>query len=73
MLVAHSLLLILLLTSTTQQTPPPVAQYPFFILGRVGNISDEEIQKAWDEGKREVLIETVLRESKRQAGRHGKL
>jgi len=40
---------------------PGHAQYPFFILGRVGNISEAEIQKAWDEGNREVLIEKVLR------------
>ncbi|PYS28898.1 MAG: hypothetical protein DMF75_18070 [Acidobacteria bacterium] len=26
---------------------------PFFILGRVGNISEDEIRKEWDSGKRE--------------------
>jgi hypothetical protein len=40
---------------------PGHAQYPFFILGRVGNISEDEIQKAWDEGKREALIKKVQR------------
>src|SRR5437016_3586377 len=37
---------------------------PFFILGRVGNISEDEIRKEWDSGKREILIETVLRRVK---------
>jgi hypothetical protein len=33
----------------------------FFILGRVGNLSDDEIQKLWDSGDRQLLIETVLK------------
>jgi hypothetical protein len=45
---------------------PGHAQYPFIILGRVGNIPEDEIQKAWAEGHREVLIEKVLRESKQR-------
>jgi hypothetical protein len=39
---------------------PVHASAPFFILGRVGEFSDEEIQKAWDSGNREVFIKTVL-------------
>jgi hypothetical protein len=48
---------------------PGHAEYPFFILGRLGNIPEDEIQKAWDEGKREVLIEKVLREYQQQVRR----
>ena len=33
----------------------------FFILGRVGNLSEEEIKRAWDNNNREALIQTVLR------------
>lgn len=33
---------------------------PFFILGRVGNLSEEEIGKAWESSNRESLIERVL-------------
>ncbi|HEX8846989.1 MAG TPA: hypothetical protein VF791_20265 [Pyrinomonadaceae bacterium] len=36
------------------------AQLPFFILGRVGNLSEEEIWKAWMSGNRESVIERVL-------------
>lgn len=35
------------------------AQAPFFLLGRVGNLSEVEILKGWDGGDRETLIETV--------------
>lgn len=34
---------------------------PFFVLGRAGNFSEGEIQKEWDSGNREALIEKVLR------------
>jgi hypothetical protein len=44
---------------------PGHAQYPFFVLGRLADIPEAEIQIAWDEGKREVLIERVLRYSKK--------
>jgi len=37
---------------------------PFFLLGRVGNLSEAEIQKEWESGNREALIETVLRNVK---------
>lgn len=37
------------------------AQLPFFILGRVGNLSEEEIWKAWNSSNRESLIERVLK------------
>jgi hypothetical protein len=37
------------------------ASSPFFLLGRLGNLSEVAIQKYWDNGKRETLIETVLR------------
>ena len=37
---------------------------PFFLLGRAGNLSEDEIQKDWDSGNRETLIETVLRSLK---------
>ena len=37
---------------------------PFFLLGRVGNLSESEIQKDWDSGNREGLIETVLKRVK---------
>ena len=33
---------------------------PFFLLGRAGNLSEDEIQKYWDSGNRETLIETVV-------------
>jgi hypothetical protein len=36
------------------------AYAPFFILGRVGSLPEEEIKKAWSSGNREVVIETVL-------------
>ena len=45
---------------------PGHAEYPFFILGRVGNIPEDEIQKAWAEGNREILIKKVLKESKQR-------
>ena len=38
---------------------PVHSQLPFFILGRVGNISEEEINKAWISGNRRHLIDTV--------------
>ena len=34
---------------------------PFSILGRIGGLSEEEIQKLWDSGNRQLLIETVLK------------
>ncbi len=40
------------------------AHSPFFLLGRVGNLSESEIQKEWDSGDREALIRTVLRKVK---------
>jgi hypothetical protein len=43
------------------------ASAPFFILGRVGNFSDEAIQKAWD-NNREALIKTVLRGFSQSSG-----
>jgi hypothetical protein len=43
---------------------PGHAFSPFFLLGRVGNLSDVEIQRAWDSGNRETLIATVLRKIK---------
>jgi hypothetical protein len=39
---------------------PGHASSSFFLLGRVGNLSEDEIQKYWDSGNRETLIETVL-------------
>lgn len=39
---------------------PGHAFAPFFILGRVGNLSEEEIQKAWSSGDRQFLIKTVM-------------
>jgi hypothetical protein len=36
------------------------AHQPFVLLGRVGGISEEEIQKDWDSGNREGLIKKVL-------------
>ncbi|HEX6189899.1 MAG TPA: hypothetical protein VFZ40_17615 [Pyrinomonadaceae bacterium] len=38
---------------------PGHALCPFFLLGRVGNISEDEISRAWASGNRERLIETV--------------
>jgi hypothetical protein len=35
------------------------ANTPFFILGRVGGLSDDEIWQAWTTGKREDLIKKV--------------
>jgi len=43
---------------------PGHAIAPFFILGRVGNLSEGEIQKAWERGNRETLIKTVLQKVK---------
>lgn len=43
---------------------PGHAQGAFFILGRVGNLSEAEIQKAWESGNRETLIETILQKVK---------
>ena len=43
---------------------PGHALGPFFLLGRVGNISEDEIRKAWASGNRESLIETVLKRVK---------
>jgi hypothetical protein len=40
---------------------PGHAQSPFFILGRVGKISEEEIWKAWNSSNRESLIQKVLK------------
>ncbi|HEV7374566.1 MAG TPA: hypothetical protein VGN95_07605 [Pyrinomonadaceae bacterium] len=40
---------------------PVHANAAFFILGRAGNLSDDEIQKIWDSGNRQLLIETVLK------------
>jgi hypothetical protein len=40
------------------------ADLPLFLLGRVGNLSEVEIQKYWDNGNREGLIETVLRRTR---------
>jgi hypothetical protein len=37
---------------------------PFFLLGRVGNLSEDEIQKDWDRGNHETLIETALKKVK---------
>jgi hypothetical protein len=37
------------------------ASSPFFLLGRLGNLSENEIQKDWDSGNREALIETVIK------------
>lgn len=40
---------------------PGHALASFFLLGRVGNLSEEEIKKDWDSGHRETLIEKVLK------------
>ena len=42
---------------------PGHSSRPFFLLGRVGNISEDQIQKIWDGGNRETLIEMVLKKS----------
>jgi hypothetical protein len=39
---------------------PRHANLPFFLLGRVGNFPEKEIQKYWDSGNRETLIDKVL-------------
>ena len=43
---------------------PGHALAPFFLLGRVGNLSEDEIKKAWESGNRETLIEKVLKRVK---------
>jgi hypothetical protein len=43
---------------------PGHAQAPFFILGRVGNLAESEIQKDWESGNRGTLIEMVLQKIK---------
>jgi hypothetical protein len=40
---------------------PGHAQSPFFILGRVGKLSEEEIWRAWNSSDREPLIQSVLK------------
>ena len=40
---------------------PGHAYAPFFILGRIGNISERGIQEAWSSGNRDLLIETALK------------
>lgn len=40
---------------------PGHAYRPFALLGRLGNLSEDEIQKDWVSGNREALIDTVLR------------
>jgi hypothetical protein len=40
---------------------PPHAQSAFFILGRVGKLSEEEIWQAWNSSNREALIQKVLK------------
>jgi hypothetical protein len=45
---------------------PGHALGPFFLLGRAGNLSEDEIEKHWDSGNRETLIETVLKRVKSQ-------
>jgi hypothetical protein len=42
----------------------PHAGAAFFLLGRVGNLPEDEILKEWNSGNRETLIETVLRKVK---------
>jgi hypothetical protein len=43
---------------------PGHAQAAFFLLGRVGNLPEDEILKDWNSGNRETFIETVLRKVK---------
>jgi hypothetical protein len=43
---------------------PGYAQVAFVLLGRVGNLPEDEILKDWNSGNRETLIETVLRKGK---------
>ena len=43
---------------------PGHAFQPFFLLGRVGNLSEDQIQGDWDSGKRESLIELVIKKVK---------
>ena len=40
---------------------PGHAQSPFFVLGRVGKISEAEIWKAWNSSNRESVIQRVLK------------
>lgn len=44
---------------------PGHALAPFFILGRVGDLSEDQIQKSWESGNRETLIGVVLQRVKR--------
>ncbi|MBA2502531.1 MAG: hypothetical protein H0V27_06585 [Pyrinomonadaceae bacterium] len=43
---------------------PGHALAPFVLLGRVGNLSEEEIWKAWTSGDREALVEIVRKNLK---------
>ena len=45
------------------------AQSPFFILGRVGRLSEEEIWKAWNSSNRESLIQRVLKSVQAKSSR----
>ncbi len=53
-----------LLIEMARWKSPGHALFPFFLLGRIGNLSEEEIQKDWDSGNRETLIEMVLQKVK---------
>ena len=39
---------------------PGHANHAFVVLGRIGNLSEDEIQRDWDSGNREPLINAVL-------------
>lgn len=43
------------------------AYAPFMLLGRVAGISEDAIQKAWDQNDRESVIETALKQTKTNA------
>jgi hypothetical protein len=51
---------LLSLVEMSRWKSPGHAYRPFFLLGRVGDIPENEIKKMWDSGNREALIETVL-------------
>jgi len=48
------------LIEMARRKSPGHASAPFTLLGRVTNLSEDEIQQVWGSGRREDLIERVM-------------
>jgi hypothetical protein len=57
---------LLSLVEMSRWKSPGHALPAFFMLGRVGNLSEDEINKDWESGNRETLIEKVLKKAQTQ-------